>query len=160
MTESRPYWLLEGHAECGELRCAEGPGRAWSALAGAETGIWVMVGPWQYQCTGSTPPMYPPGIPPSRYPSCPHVGVTVPLHHATGSRTLGTCTYGRFSMVQGDPRGGIRACYLGDGYQLPHVTIPPLSGTPSQLLIVPAAGPCSGPWSMNLVLEHEPGPGA
>ena len=37
----------------------------------------------------------------------------------------------------------------GDGYRLPHVTIPPRTGTAGTLLMVPAVGPCSrrqGPW--------------
>ena len=31
----------------------------------------------------------------------------------------------------------------GDGYQLPHVTIPPPASIAVRLLIVPAAGPCA-----------------
>ena len=55
---------------------------------------------------------------------------------------------------------GVEYAHHGDGYQLPHGSIPPRHHIVAPLLIDPAAGPCSGPWSMSLVLEHEPGPGA
>ena len=50
--ESRLYWSWEGIAECEELGCAEGPARAWSDPADADNACKLMVGPWQYQCSG------------------------------------------------------------------------------------------------------------
>ena len=48
--ESRPYWLQVGTSAREEPRCAEGPGRAWSAWVDAcspVTGIgWALAIPW------------------------------------------------------------------------------------------------------------------
>ena len=58
----------------GAAVCGRGPEGPWSAAAGADTGLRLMVGPWQYQYgytgrggwvvpTRYTPPRYPPTAP-------------------------------------------------------------------------------------------------
>ena len=130
---------MRGAKVCG------GPYRAWSALAGAETGVrgsgWALA---MVSTRYSTLPV------PTRYttlpvPTSPHPTDRLTAAPRYGPRTLGTCTYDRFELCQGDPRGCITHSALAVyGYQLPHVTIPPRTGTASTLLIVPAAGPRSG----------------
>ena len=42
------------------------------------------------------------------------------------------------------PQSVTRMCTKGDGYQLPHGSIPPHTGIPGMLLIDPGAGPTRG----------------
>ena len=90
-------------------RCAEGPVGPWSACGRAI----ALVGPWQYQygdtmVEGSTPTRYThvpvPGLGTARRA---HPGLT------TMPRPLGTCTYDRFRLPEGDPRGGKRTLDTG-----------------------------------------------
>ena len=56
---------------------------------------------------GSTPRYTPPGTHLTAPPRVPTDPPTATAHcRLPGSGTLGTCTYDRFGMDQGDPRGG------------------------------------------------------
>ena len=133
--ESRPYWVLRPDAECEEPRCAEGPRRPWSAWVDADNALGALVGPWQYQCTGWVGsgvvphPVYPPYRTPPDTTLYRH-----PVDHR-GPGHLGTCTYDRFGMLEGDPRGRIRTCYPGGRLQAAARSIPPPLDTVQRLLI-------------------------
>ena len=115
-----------------------GPGRDRSPMTAGLSGVrqsWYWLGP------GNTnggrvagypvyhPPSHPTTAPPRVLPSQPARAV------ASGARAgsvLGTCTYGRFGVHQGDPRGGKRTVHGGRA-------IPPRTGTACTLLIALAA---------------------
>ena len=83
------------------------PGRA------QKRGLEAWVGPWHYQSVGGWVPGWVLPSPPTlaTAPRTARMSTsTVPL---TVARTLGTCTYDRFPVDQGDPRGRIRTGYRG-----------------------------------------------
>ena len=103
--ESRPYWSWEWDTECEEPWCAEGPARAWSAMADAEPHLGLMVGSWQYQCAVAG---YGTRYAPSRYyPAGTTPGTRPPRRHRLHMAV--TAVPDRldmqFELIQGDPRG-------------------------------------------------------
>ena len=72
-----------------ETRCAEGPGRAWSAWLDACHRYLALFGPWQYQSTvtgwvlpGIAPSRYPPNTPPRVLPLPYTADATLLVHGA------------------------------------------------------------------------------
>ena len=91
--ESRHIGVRGGISECGEPRCAEGPGRALECLGGRRyaclaTG-WALAIP---MCgLGSTPVYHPPGTHPVYHPSGTHPAtrpVPVQAMHRTGASAV------------------------------------------------------------------------
>ena len=88
-----------------ELQVCGGPATGWSACRDAVGMLYGNGWPWQYQCgdrLGSTPVYHPPGTP--RYARQPARTSTSTVH-TTAAGTPGHCTYDRFEIAVGDPRG-------------------------------------------------------
>ena len=88
--------------------CGEGLEGPWSALVDAEPRGGLLVGPWQYQSwdrLGMYPVYYPPGTQPVHHPGYYPPTRTMVCTACYGPRHPGTCTYDRFRLPEGDPRG-------------------------------------------------------
>ena len=89
----------------GVRRAQQGPGVPWRDTVAGTGIVWALAIPIRYWEGGYPvyPSQYPPGIPlpvPPRVPTHPASMKGTPVYG-----TLGTCTYDRFEVAVGDPRG-------------------------------------------------------
>ena len=76
----------------------------WTQIA--PYGHWLGPGNTNHGPAGYVPGILPLPVPPSyRTPGTPTDDLSQRMHHSTGPVTLRTCTYDRFSVTVGDPRG-------------------------------------------------------
>ena len=104
MMESRHIGVWRQVSECEEPRCAEGPGRPWSALADADSAVYDWLGPGNTNIQlygdrlGTTRYTTPPGTQPMHHPGYPPVPVRA--MHSTGASAV-TAVYGSTKEILG-----------------------------------------------------------
>ena len=131
MMESRPILPERAIRECEEPRCAERPGGPRSALVDADTRAGLVVGPWQYQCSGpaagwaSTRYTTLPVLPSSHYPGYYPPHRTLPRTSLACTETAPTRTLGRSKEILGVDNAQCSMGYRSVLAMLTLRTVPP-----------------------------------